>query len=33
MQNIQFLKVKNGILILEKDFQEMKDKELKDRER
>ena len=28
----QFLKVKNGLLELEKDFIELKDKELKDRE-
>ena len=33
MQNIQFVKVKNGLLKLGKYFQEMKDKELKDRER
>ena len=32
MQKIQFLKVKNNLLELEKDFIELKDIELKDRE-
>ena len=32
MQNNQFLKVKNSLLELKKDFKELKDKELKDRE-
>ena len=32
MRKNQFLKVKNGLLELEKDFIELKDKELKDRE-
>ena len=32
MQKIQFLKVKNSLLELEKDFIELKDIELKDRE-
>ena len=32
MQNSQFLKVKNSILELEKDFMKLKDRELKDRE-
>ena len=31
MQNNQFLKVKNNLLELEKDFMELKDRELKDR--
>ena len=31
MQNNQFLKVKNSLLELEKDFMELKDRELKDR--
>ena len=30
MQNNQFLKVKNSLLELEKDFKELKDRELKD---
>ena len=32
MRKSQFLKVKNSLLELEKDFIELKDKELKDRE-
>ena len=32
MRNNQFLKVKNSLLELEKDFTEWKDRELKDRE-
>ena len=32
MQNNQFLKVKNSLLELEKDFKELKERELKDRE-
>ena len=32
MQNNQFLKVKNNLLESEKDFMELKDRELKDRE-
>ena len=32
MRKKQFLKVKNSILELEKDFVELKDRELKDRE-
>ena len=32
MQKNQFLKVKNSLLELEKDFIELKDRELKDRE-
>ena len=32
MQNDQFLKVKNSLLESEKDFMELKDRELKDRE-
>ena len=32
MQNNQFLKVKNNLLVSEKDFMELKDRELKDRE-
>ena len=32
MQNNQFLKVKNSVLELKKDFMELKDRELKDRE-
>ena len=32
MRKNQFLKVKNGLLELEKDFIELKDRELKDRE-
>ena len=32
MRKNQFLKVKNGLLELEKNFIELKDKELKDRE-
>ena len=31
MQNNQFLKVKNSLLGLEKDFMELKDRELKSR--
>ena len=33
MQNIQFLKIKNRLLELEKDFMELKDRKLKDREK
>ena len=32
MQKNKFLKVKNGLLELEKDFKELKGRELKDRE-
>ena len=32
MQNNQFLKVKNSLLELEKDFMELKDRKMKDRE-
>ena len=32
MRKAQFLKVKNSLLKLEKDFKELKDRELKDRE-
>ena len=32
MQNNQYLKVKNSLLELKKDFIELKDRELKDRE-
>ena len=32
MRNNQFLKVKNSLLELEKDFVELKDRELNDRE-
>ena len=32
MRNNQFLKIKNSLLGLEKDFKELKDRELKDRE-
>ena len=32
-QNIQFLKIKNRLLELEKDFMELKDRKLKDREK
>ena len=32
MRNNQFLKVKNNLLELEKDFMKLKDRELKDRE-
>ena len=32
MQKSQFLKVKNSVLELEKDFIELKDRELRDRE-
>ena len=32
MRKKQFLKVKNSLLELEKDFVELKDRELKDRE-
>ena len=32
MRNNQFLKVQNGLLELENDFKELKDRELKDRE-
>ena len=32
MRNSQFFKVKNSLLVLEKDFKELNDKELKDRE-
>ena len=32
MQRKQFLKVKNSLLNLEKDFMELRDRELKDRE-
>ena len=33
MLNNQFLKVKNSLLVLEKDFMELQDRELKDREK
>ena len=33
MQNIHFLKIKNRLLELEKDFMELKDRKLKDTEK
>ena len=33
MRNNQFLKVKNSLLELEKDFKELKDRELKERDK